>query len=161
MQIDYEELKKFLYDANANGYASADTHEITPQRPGFDELEYRSGDWYFRDSYVGSYFAPGQEFAYFKGKPAWAMAYAGGMKFQYHGQPDLAKETFVFLKKALKAMDPENPYRGPAEFSEGEMRYVSTLSGDIKDFIGNEKIYKDEELVFEQNFIGGIVVDKE
>jgi len=160
MNIDLKELEKFLYDANANGYGG-DAKEVEAQRPGFTELEYRSGDWYFRDSYVGSYFAPGQEFVYFKDKPLWAMAYAGGMKFAYHGQQDLAKETFTFLKKALLAMDPKKPFRGPAEFSEGEWRYVSSLKGDIKDFVGNEKIYKNDALMFEQNFIGGLVVDKE
>ena len=160
MDIDYKGLKEFLLDANASCYAGGG-HEVEPQRPGFDEIEYKKGDWFFRDSYVGSYFAPGQEFIYFKSKPIWAMAYAGGMKFAYHGQREITKETIVFLKKALMAMDPQNPYRGPAEFTEGEWRYVSTLAGDIKDFFGNEKIYKGKELLFEQNFIGGIVVDKE
>lgn len=160
LNINFDDLKKFLYDANANSYAGA-AKEIAPQRPGFDELEYKKGDWYFRDSYVGSYFAPGQEFVYFKGKPVWAMAYAGGMKFKYHGEREITKETIVFLKKSLIAMEPDKPYRGPVEFAEGEFRYISTLNGDIKDFIGNEKIYKGDKLVFEQNFIGGIVVDNE
>lgn len=160
MDIDFEELGKFLYDANANGYGG-DGKEVEAQRPGFTDLEYQSSDWLMYDSYTGSYFAPGQEVVYFKGKPIWAMAYAGGMKFALHGERALAKETFVFLKKALLAMDPKKPYRGPAKFSEGEWKYVSTLKGDIKDFVGNEKIYKGPELMFEQNFIGGIVVDKE
>jgi len=160
MNIDLEELKEFLYEANANGYAG-DAKEIVPQRLGFDELEYKKGDWHFRDSYVGSYFAPGQEFVYYQGKPVWAMAYAGGMKFKFHGQRDITKETIIFLKKALMAMDPQKPFRGPAEFIDGEWRYLSILSGDIKDFFGNEKIYKGDKLMFEQNFIGGLVVGKE
>jgi hypothetical protein len=159
MSINFEELKNFLYDANANGYA-AGGHEVEAQRPGFTEIDYQKGDWSFHDSYAGHYFAPGQEIVYFQNKPIWAMAYAGGMKFEFHGDESTTHESFVFLKKALIAMDPENPYRGPAEFTDGEWKYVSTLSGDVKDFIGNEKIFKDNELVFEQNFIGGIVVDK-
>ena len=110
------------------------------------------------DSYAGHFFAPGQEIVYYKGVPVWAMAYAGGMEFQYHGDEDLAHETFVFLKKALLAMDPEKPYRGPEHFGEGEWKYISILEGDIKDFIGNEKIYYKSDLVFEQNFIGGVIV---
>lgn len=157
---DFEQLKKFLYNANAKGYAGG-AQEITPQRPGFNELEYSEGDWYFRDSYAGSFFAPGQEIVYFQDKPIWAMAYAGGMKFEFHNQPEIAKETFQFLKKALLAMDPEKPFRGSAELIDGDWRYISTLDGDIKDFIGNEKIFKGDELMFEQNFIGGLVVDKE
>ena len=32
------------------------------------------------------------------------------------------------------------------------------FKGDTKDFIGNEKIYYQDQLVFEQNFIGGIII---
>jgi len=158
-QYDREELRKFLYSANTNGYAG-DGKEVEPQRPGFTELEYQEGEWLYHDSYAGSFFAPGQEVVYFQGKPIWAMAYAGGMKFEYHRDYQLDKEIFPFLKRALLAMDPKKPFRGPTEYIEADLKYVSTLSGDIDDFIGNEKIYKKEKLVFEQNFIGGIVVGK-
>lgn len=159
MKINYQELEKFLYNANQNGYAG-DAPEITPQRPGFSELEYQEGDWLYRDSYAGHFFAPGQEVVYFKNEPVWAMAYAGGMRFEYHGNEEVTHKMFVFLKKALLAMDPSKPFRGPEKFEEGDMRYESALSGDIKDFTGNEKIYLDDKLVFEQNFIGGIIVGR-
>lgn len=155
--VDTRRLKRFLYDANANGYAG-DGFKVEAQRPGFDELEYREGEWLYRDSYSGHYFAPGQETVYFQDKPIWAMAYAGGMKFEFHGDKNLTSETISFLKKALLAMDPSKPYRGPERFAEGDWRYDSTLIGNVKDFVGNEKIYFKEKLVFEQNFIGGIVV---
>lgn len=38
-------------------------------------------------------------------------------------------------------MTPDSPYRGPEKLEGGDWKYTSTLSGDIKDFIGNEKIY--------------------
>lgn len=157
MSIHIEELNKFLYEANKNGYGS-DGKEVPAQRPGFTELEYISGDWKMHDSYAGHYFAPGQEVVYYKDEPVWAMAYAGGMKFKYHGNDDITHESFVFLKKALMAMDLAKPFRGPEKFEEGEFKYASTVTGDTKDFIGNEKIYKDDNLVFEQNFIGGVIV---
>lgn len=156
-QINYDELKSFLLDANVNGYAG-DGNEVTPQRPGFSEIEYGKDKWLFHDSYAGHYFAPGQEIVYYEGNPVWSMAYAGGMKFGSHGDKELAHETFTFLKKALLRMDPEKPFRGPKLFEEERWRYVSELDGDIKDFHGNEKIYKNDKLVFEQNFIGGIIV---
>lgn len=158
MNIYYNDLKKFLVNANAKGYAGDGKEFTPPQRPGFEELEYAEGDWLYHDSYSGHYLAPGQEVVYFKGKPIWAMAYAGGMKFKYHGIKDLTHETFVFLKKALLATDPEKPFRGPEKFKEGEWQYVSKVTGDIKDFTGSEKIYKGDKLVFKQNFIGGIIV---
>ena len=156
-KIDFYQLKKFLYNANKKGYAG-DSIDINPQKPGFEETEYKEGDYLFHDSYIGHYFAPGQEVIYYKKEPIWAMAYAGGMKFKYHGNGEFTHETIIFLKKALLAMDPEKPYRGPKKFKEGDWRYESELTGNIKDFIGNEKIYHKSVLVFEQNFIGGVVV---
>lgn len=159
MNINYNELKNFLINANKNGYAGDGKEVNPPQRPGFEELEYTEGDWLYHDSFSGHYFAPGQEVVYFKGKPVWAMAYAGGMKFKYHGDANLSKETFTFLKKALLAMDPEKPYRGPEKFNEGNWQYTSTISGDIKDFSGTETITRNGEVVFSQNFIGGVIIE--
>lgn len=159
MTLDINELNKFLYDANKNGYAG-DGKKVPAQRPGFSELEYQNGDWIMHDSYAGHFFAPGQEVVYFKGKPVWAMAYAGGMKFEFHGDTILDHKTFIFLKNALLAMDPAKPFRGPEKFEDGEFQYISTVEGDAKDFFGNEKIYLNKKLVFEQNFIGGLIVEK-
>lgn len=157
METKLEQLNKFLFEANEHGYGG-ESKEVPAQRPGFTELEYISGDWKMHDSYAGHFFAPGQEIVYFKDEPVWAMAYAGGMEFEYHNNNELTHEAFVFLKKALMAMNPGKPFRGPEKFEEGEYKYVSTVAGDTKDFIGNEKIYKANKLVFEQNFIGGIIV---
>ena len=160
MAINIQELERFLFDANKNGYAGDGKEVNPPQRPGFSELEYKDGDWLMHDSYAGHFFAPGQEVVYYKDKPVWAMAYAGGMKFEYHGNEDVTHKTFVFLKKALLEMDPAKPFRGPEKFSEGEFKYLSSVSGSTENFFGNEKIFLNKELVFEQNFIGGIVVGR-
>jgi len=157
--IDVVELKKFLLKANENGYAG-DGNEVKAQRPGFEEIEYIDGDYKFRDSYTGSYFAPGQEIVYYKNKPIWAMAYAGGMNFKHHGDRKLAKDTFAFLKKALLQMDPEKPFRGPSFFKDGDFEYHSEVMGDVLDFAGSELINYQGNEVFSQNFIGGIVVGK-
>jgi len=159
MKINLEKLSKFLCEANKFGYAGS-SKEVKPQRKGFTELEYKSGDWYFRDSYAGHYFAPGQEVVYYKNKPVWAMAYAGGMKFKYHGDKNLDGQIFEFLKKALLAMDPKKPFRGPAQFKEKDWVYKSSVKGDVRDFSGNEKISRKGQVVFEQNFIGGLIVEK-
>jgi len=157
-KINIAELNSFLLDANANGYAGSGNEFTPPQRPEFDEIHYQKGDFVFHDSYAGHYFAPGQEIVYYKNQPIWAMAYAGGMEFEYHGDEKLTHETIEFLKKALMKMDPALPFRGPEKFEDGDWQYISTVTGDTKDFIGNEKIYHKNRLVFEQNFIGGIIV---
>lgn len=158
MNYNIDELNNFLLDANANGYAGGGNEFTPPGRPEFDEIQYRKGDWLFHDSYAGHYFAPGQEIVYYKNQPIWAMAYAGGMKFEYHGDEKLTHETIEFLKKALMEMDPTKPFRGPEKFEDGEWQYISTVSGNTNDFVGNEKIYHQDKLVFEQNFIGGVIV---
>lgn len=157
--LDTEELRSFLFKTNQNGYAGG-AKEVAPQRPGFHEIEYKEGDWYFRDSYAGHYFAPGQEVVYLKDNPVWAMAYAGGMTFDKHGDNKLDKLTYTFLRKALLAMDPKMPFRGPEHFEEGDFCYYSELTGDIDDFAGNEYIEFKGEVVFSQNFIGGLIVDR-
>jgi hypothetical protein len=159
MDYKIEQLKKFLFNANANGYA-ANNQRIMPQRPNFKELDYSEGDWYFRDSYAGWYMAPGQEVIYYKNKPIWAMSYTGGMKIEYHNNSKLAEETFNFLKESLLKMNPDKPFRGPTNYKRNEWCYIGKVKGDIKDFTGNEKIYYKNDLLFEQNFIGGIIIDK-
>lgn len=156
-KVEIEQLKKFLYNANKNGYAGTNA-KVAPQRPGFEEIEFSEGEYTFHDSYSGHYFAPGQEIVYKNNQPIWAMAYSGGMKEKFHGDEEVTHNTIIFLKKALLAMNPQNPYRGPEFFNEDKWKYVSNLNGDIDDFLGNEKIYFDGELVFEQNFIGGLIV---
>jgi hypothetical protein len=157
MQLDSNKLKDFLYKANANGYASNEAR-ILPERPGFKELEYREGEWYFRDSYAGHFCAPGQEIVYHKDQPIWAMSYNGGMKKEYHSDDYFTDETLKFLKEALLAMDKDKPYRGPSNYRRDEWWYISKVKGEIDDLIGNEKIYNNNKLVFEQNFIGGMII---
>ncbi len=157
MDTNFSQLKEFLFEANAHGYAS-DPQRIIPQRPNFQEIEYRRGEWTFRDSFAGHFFAPGQEIVYFKNQPVWAMAYAGGMKFEHHNDEDLTKKTFKFLKTALLQMDPAKPYRGPSNFKDGDWHYLCKIKGDVQNFTGNECIFYQNNLVFEQNIIGGVII---
>lgn len=156
--INLDGLKEFLFEANAHGYGG-ESKEVKPQRPGFDELEYKKGDWYFRDSYAGHYYAPGQEIVYFQDEPVWAMAYSGGMMPSYHGDVEMTRMTITFLKKALMAMEKNLPFRGPKLLEEGDWRYESKVNGDVSDFSGVERIYFKNEVVFKQNFIGGLIID--
>jgi len=158
-QFTLEELAKFLVKAKTNTYA-AGGKEIAPQRPGFKELEFSEGDWKYRDSYAGFYFAPGQEIVRFKEQPIWTMAYSGGMLPEHHGHQDLAKLTFAFLKKALMLVKESKPFRGPDKFDEAGFAYLALNEGDITEFKGVELIWQKGNLVFKQNYIGGLIVPK-
>ncbi|HLD49515.1 MAG TPA: DUF5680 domain-containing protein [archaeon] len=159
MEINLEELARFLVKAKSRTYAG-DGKEIPPQRPGFKELEYVEGNLEYRDSYAGFYFAPGQEIVRLQGRPVWAMAYSGGMRPEYHGQRDFAKQTFTFLKQALSIVEESRPFRGPENFRDGEWEYTDTSEGDITDFKGTEHILFQGKEVFRQHYIGGLILPK-
>src|SRR3989304_1980540 len=101
-----DQLHKFLREASKATYAG-DGAEAEPWRKGFKELEYRDGDWYYRDSYTGFFQSWGQEIVWYQDKPVWNSLYGGGMVEEFHGDRDFAKQTFEFLKKALRQKESE------------------------------------------------------
>lgn len=159
MDLNLELLAKFLVKAKVNTYAG-DSKEIIPQRPAFRELGFVEGDWEYRDSYSGFYSAPGQEIVCHKGFPVWNMAYNGGMLKEYHGDFNFSKKTFEFLKKAIKLVGTKRPFRGPEYFKEGNFEYFDKSEGDITNFRGTERILYNGKKVFEQDYIGGLIVPK-
>ncbi len=159
MEFNLEYLIHFLVRAKTSTYARGD-QEVAPQRPGFKELEYKEGDWEYRDIYTGFYSAPGQEVVRYKGTPIWSMSYTGGMRPRFHGDLQFAERTFAFLKKALMRVNTLQPFRGPDYFTEGSYTYTSKVDGNVREFRGTERIYFRDEEVFRQDYIGGLVVHK-
>jgi len=162
-KINLEELAKFLVNAKRNTYASTDRMKIKPERPKFDELEYEENGFYYRDSYCGFFQAPGMEIVRTGGRdgePIWTMAYSGGMNLGFHDDADFAKEVFEFLKQALLEVPMSMPFRGPRNLRDGEWEYTNDINGDIKRFVGHERVLHKGEEVFNQDYIGGLVIDK-
>ena len=166
-------LADFIVIANGKTWA-ADGAEVDPQRPGYKELQwpypnmteedakaYKGWeDWLLRDSYTGYFRAPGMTTVYYKGQPAWTMQYSG--HGQTEGYEDKAKQTYEFLKTALKQVTPEIPFRGPKEHAEGNKRYEFTLlEGDITDCSWQERISEDGQLTFTQKGLAGIVIQRD
>jgi len=58
----------------------------------------------------------------------------------------------------LMGIGKQLPFLGQKNIATGEWCYVSGVKGNIEDFIGNEKIYYQNKLVFKQNFIGGMII---
>lgn len=159
MEFNLIQLAKFLVKAKTQTYAG-EGQEITAQRPGFTELEFKEGDLEYRDSYSGFFQAPGQEVVRYKGKPIWVMAYSGGMEKKYHGDAEFAEKTFSFLKQALLRVEESSPYRGPDNLKEGDYEYINRVEGDITNFRGQEQILYKGEKVFTQDYIGGLIIQK-
>ena len=91
-----EELYNFIIKAGKNTYAGGANDLPNPERPDFHELEYKEGDFYYRDSYIGFHRSRGMEVVRFKNKPVWSQSYGGGM---VKGKEDLADHCLTFLKK--------------------------------------------------------------
>lgn len=129
--------------------------EVNPERKDFHELEFKEGNFYYRDSYTGHYRSRGMELVRHKSKPVWAALYGGGM---VDGKEDLANETFEFLKKAM-SRDEEGfeSFRGPHKFEEADWKYSYEQTGDIFEFNGYEEIYFKNKLVFFHRIIGGVI----
>ncbi len=157
MEINLNQLARFLVMAKKRTYAG-NGKEIRPQRPGFKELEFKQGNWHYRDSYTGFFFAPGQEVVRFKGNPVWAMAYNGGMRIKYHGDARFATEVFDFLKKTLSRVSAAKPFRGPEKLKSSDFLYINKVKGGIKEFRGQEKIFYKNKEVFRQDYIGGLII---
>lgn len=151
------QLHKFLREASRATYAG-DGVEAEPWRRGFKELEYKDGDWYYRDSYAGFFQSWGQEVIWYQDKPIWNSLYGGGMVKKASRDRGFAKQTFEFLKKALCQKESEFQPRGPEKFTERDWEYECNVQGDIKNFKGSEKILYKGEVVFTHDFIGGAVI---
>jgi len=159
MNVDLKGLAKFLVKAKKQTYAG-EGKEITPERPGFKELEYSEDNYNYRDSYTGFFSAPGQEVVRFNGIPIWSMSYSGGMKSEYHKDTSFAEKIFGFLKKVLLRVTEDIPFRGPKNFKEGDFEYVNKVEGDVSNFRGHEVIFFKGREVFIQDYIGGLIVNK-
>jgi hypothetical protein len=70
---------------------------------------------------------------------------------------DKARFSGDFLKNALFAVPSDMPFRGPAEFSEGEYRYICQTDGDFDCFSGREEIYFRGDQIYECVFHGGVI----
>lgn len=165
MEFTLKQLNEFLGKAALATYAGGGK-KVDPTKPGFvarfpgfKELEYGEGDFYYRDSYAGFFRSAGQEVVWYKDKPVWTQVYCGGMTITYCDDEKFAKETFNFLKRALSAGEKCRAFqpRGKNGFKEGEREYRCKMKGDIADFAGSEKILHNKKTVFTHQFFGGLL----
>jgi hypothetical protein len=153
-----QQLNRFLAKAMLATYAG-DGQKVVSQRPGFKELEYREGPFYYRDSYTGFFTSVGQETVWYEDRPFWTQVYGGGMYPEYRNNEEFAGQTFTFLKKALSTGEKGSIFqpRGLPEFIDSEWKYISKTEGDIAQFKGEEKILYQSKPVFFHNFFGGAI----
>lgn len=157
MSINYEWLTNFLEEAKRNTYAAqGDEASVQPILNGSKQLEYDSGDYFYRDIYFGSTFFIGQETVELKNAPIWSMVYSGGVIIP-NASWDIVAPIYQFLRQALRQVDPVTIYRGPSHFEENNYIFKNEYKGTLENFFGKEIILLEGQKVYELNYSGGII----
>ena len=148
-------LLDFIIQAKAATYVGNGAH-IESCRPNSHDLEFRSGDYYYLDSYFGGTDFLGEEVVYFKDQPVWVENYYGKIL-----QPDLitAAEAGKMIKTSLSVMYSEQRFLGTFQHELDDLIYFDTNEGDFQHFRGLEWIEKNGVRVYELFYHGGVVVD--
>jgi hypothetical protein len=158
MERDTANFIDFLVEAKKRTYASeTNDTSVPPLWNGAKQLEYQKGDYLYRDIYFGSVFFAGQEVVEEKERPVWSMVYSGGIVI-----PSLPREqvasVYAFLRKALRLVDVQAPYRGPRQWQDGPYTYQNDFEGTWEHFYGEESIFIAGEKVYELRYSGGMII---
>jgi len=147
-------LIDFIVEAKKNTYASAQSFSnarVVPSRLGSKDLAFEAGDYKYLDTYVGSPCFSGSEVVYYQESPVWSMNYMG------RSHTTEINGMISFLTVVLGRVQPDLPYRGPSFYRDGKYTYFNSVTGTPQWFQGQEKIYFEENLVYELVYHGGTV----
>lgn len=153
--MNEQELIAFIREAGMETYLKAGVMPSkAPLRPNCDEFFYERGDWRYHDSYAWKMDGGGEILVYYKGAPVWVLNYFGYLI----GVQD-TKEVYGFLHDALKLTHRELPVRGDTLVdAERGLRYeVEYLRAEVGNFVGVEKIFKNDVQAYEGYIHGGFV----
>ena len=166
------DLAKFLIQAKTNTYASngesppslkATARQDPPslkvtawQREkilsdGSKEFEFEEKGFRYRDRYFGHDPFMGEEIVWHDDEVVWGMNYYGALL----SDEISSREVYEFLKKAMRRVTKERPFRGPDNFKEGDFEYVDKSYGDINMFRGTEMILFKGQEVYRLYYHGG------
>ena len=148
-------LHSFIVQAKSTTYVGNGEH-VKSCRPNSHDLEFRSGDYYYLDSYFGGTDFLGEEVVYFNNQPVWAENYYGKIL-----EPHMitAAEAGKMIKISLSVMYAEQRFLGAFQHIEDNLTYFDTNEGDYQHFRGLEWIEKDGIRVYELFYHGGMVID--
>lgn len=146
-------MEAFIVRAKAATYAGGGPH-LLPYRLGSHDLQFAEGDWAYHDSYFGGADFLGQEVVYHRDAPVWGMNYYGRLLL-----PDQigASEIGRMIKRSLTLMYAEGRFLGGFEHVEGDLRYTDESEGDVRAFLGVERIFLSGELAYRLHYHGGSI----
>lgn len=148
-----DKLKEFLVKAKINTYATSGENREETLENGGKRLVFKDGIFYYQDIYYGFNPFSGQEVVWKNKELIWSMNYYGLILSKNIS----IKDIYEFLKKALQKVPLNLPFRGPANFKEGDFEYINDINGDINKFRGKEKILFKEKEVYNLDYYGGFV----
>ncbi|WP_028534989.1 DUF5680 domain-containing protein [Paludibacterium yongneupense] len=147
------DLPAFLRRAKQASYAAGGDAATPAPLPDMQQLEFRDGDFSYRDVFAGSTHFAGQEIVYQSERAAWAMSYSGGLAHDVDAA--LALEVYAFLREALRRQPLDMPLRGPALFGQDGLRYDCRTTGTLECFHGTETIRQGMQTLYTLHFSGG------
>ena len=153
-EFSLEKLDAFIVKAKAATYVG-DGQKTESCRPGSHDLKFEDGSFSYLDSYFGGTDFIGQEVAYFKGKPVWAMNYYGRILMP---KKITAAEAGGVIKESLSKMYADKSrFLGGFEHTTGDFKYTDTNRGDVSSFTGKEWISRDGLKAYELEYHGGLI----
>ena len=155
---DSMQLLDFILQGKVSGYASGGEGQEKTFDDGSRGFEFIGYGYRYLDRYYGFNPFAGTEHIYSaNGTLLWVMNYYGEV---LPICPDPMK-VYDFLKKAMRLVSPEYPFRGPAIFEKGNLKYENEQYGTLDSFHGTESIFKNHEKVYFLHYHGGKVVAPE
>ncbi|GLS20718.1 hypothetical protein GCM10007874_37350 [Labrys miyagiensis] len=146
-------LENFIVEAKAAAYVNDGAPQASC-RAGSHDIGYGRGDWRYLDSYFGGTDFLGQEIVWREEQPIWAMNYYGHIL-----EPVLidAGGAGAVVKKARAALYREGRFLGDFSLGVGKRRFESASTGDIKRFLGVERIFIGGVEAYRLQFHGGLI----
>ncbi len=157
-----EELTQILLKARTKTYVSGGG-VVRPALSGTKQLEYKEGNWFYRDVYyTGNGIFMGLETIYKDNEPVWAMSYYGNFKKMSGEEIDkiLGKALLENWQDARTWKHVEwefEDYKYICEPDEAEDLEREEFIGSIEEMAGREKIYKQGKDVYTFVYAGGLI----
>lgn len=148
--MDIAKLKQFLINAKKNTYASGGENKAKIISDGIKEFVFSKNNLKYIDRYKGHEEFSGEENVLKDNKVAWKMKYKGKVLLNKISADDI----YSFLRKALKKIPKDKPFRGPKELIKKDFKYTNNIQGNIEKFSGEEKIFYKNELVYNLIYSG-------
>jgi len=151
--MEEKKLLKFLLKARTKTYAGGGG-KVKSVFKGSKQLEYREGDWFYRDVYYsGKGIFMGIEVVHYKNNPVFAMSYYGNFK----GMAE--EEIDKILREALMENWQTTRIWKKVEWQKGDYKYVCQpdFEGSIDELAGSETIFKKGKEIYKFFYAGGLL----